>query len=76
MENAIVEFPEVKGKSVAELSVYDDAMFGREVLVRFTDGTQLSIAIGVRQSVDARYCLEESPDTPIFVRRDSPAAAT
>jgi hypothetical protein len=76
MENAVVEFPEVKGKSVAELSVYDDAMFGREVLVRFTDGTQLSIAIGVRQSVDARYCLEESPDIPIFVRHDSPAPAT
>jgi hypothetical protein len=73
MENATIEFPEVVGKSIAELSVYDDAMFGCEILVRFTDGTQLSIAIGFKQSVDARYCLEESPDTPIFVRQDPPS---
>lgn len=72
MENPALEFPEVVGKSISELSVYDDALFGREVLVRFSDGTQLSIAIGVRQSVDARYCLDETPDTPIFVRQDSP----
>jgi hypothetical protein len=73
MENATIEFPEVTGKSIAELSVYDDAMFGREILLRFTDGTQLSIAIGVKQSVDARYCLEESPDAPIFIRHDPPS---
>jgi hypothetical protein len=70
MENPIMEFPEVAGKSVTELSVYDDAMFGREVLVRFTDGTQLSIAVGVKQCLDARYCVEETPDTPIFIRQD------
>jgi len=73
MENPTVEFPEVVGKSISELSVYDDDLFGREVLVRFTDGTQLSILIGVKQSVDARYSVDDSPDTPIFVRQDPPA---
>ena len=70
MENGRLEFPEVSGKTIAELLVQDDEMFGREVLVRFSDGTQLSIVIGVKQSVDARYCVEETPDTPIFVRQD------
>jgi hypothetical protein len=70
MENRKVEFPEVVGKSVAELSVYDDPLGGREVLVRFSDGTQLSVSVGVKQSIDARYCKEESPDTPIFTRQD------
>jgi hypothetical protein len=70
MENPKIAFPEVVGKSVAELSVYDDATSGREVLVRFTDGTQLSICVGVRQSIDARYCREDTPDQLLFVRED------
>jgi len=52
------------------LSVYDDAAYGREVLVRFTDGTQLSVCVGVKQSIDARYCQEDTPDQPIFTRED------
>lgn len=70
MENAAIEFPEVAGKAIAELSVLDDSLYGREVLVRFTDGTQLSICVGVSQSIDARYCREDHPDEPIFVRQD------
>ena len=70
MENPRLAFPEVVGKSVAELCVYDDATCGREVLVRFTDGTQLSICVGVKQSIDARYCREDTPDQPIFKRED------
>ena len=71
MSNPRLEFPEVVGKFVAELSVYEDAESGKEVLVRFTDGTQLSIAVGVRQVIDARYCNEETPDLPIFQRQAS-----
>jgi hypothetical protein len=70
MEKPKLEFPEVIGKSVAELSVYDDALCGRKVLVRFTDGTQISVCVGVEQVVEARYCNEDSPDTPICTRRD------
>jgi hypothetical protein len=64
-----VEFPEVVGKLVNELSVVEDADFGKEVLVRFSDGTQLSIAVGVRQVIDARYCDEETPDLPLTHRQ-------
>ncbi len=70
MENPKIEFPELTGKVLAELSVYDDSLYGREVLVRFTDEIQLSIAVGVKQSIDACYCSEDKPDQPIFVRQD------
>lgn len=70
MEHAKMEFPEVVGKSVAELTVYDDPAYGREVLLVFTDGTQLSVCIGVKQTVDARYCRDDTPDSPIFTRAD------
>ena len=70
MAEAKLEFPEVAGKLVAELSVYEDDEFGKEVLVRFTDGTQLSIALRVKQTIDARYCNEETPDLPISHRQE------
>ena len=50
MSESKLEFPEVVGKSVAEVSVLDDPEFGKEVLLRFSDGTQLSIAVGVCQT--------------------------
>ena len=69
MAEAKLEFPEVAGKPVAELSVYDADEYGKEVLVRFTEGTQLSIAVGVKQVIDARYCSEDTPDLPISHRQ-------
>ena len=71
MTEAKLEFPEVIGKVVAELFVVEDPEFGKEVLVRFSDDTQLSIAVGVRQVIDARYCSEETPDLPITHRQTS-----
>ena len=68
MEHPRIDFPEVAGKTVTELSVFDDPTYGQEVLVRFTDETQLSICIGVTQTIDARYSLEETPDVPILTR--------
>ena len=70
MENPKIEFPELAGKVLAELLVYADTLYGREVLVRFTDETQLSISVGVKQSIDTRYCSEDTPDRPIFTRQD------
>ena len=46
MSEQKLQFPEVVAKSVAELAVTEDLEFGKEVLVRFSDGTQLSIAVG------------------------------
>ena len=71
MESTTIAFPEVVGKSVRDLSVYDDPAYGREVLVQFDDGTQLSICIGMKQTVDARYSRDDTPDLPIFTRREA-----
>ena len=65
-----MDFPEVAGKTVVELSVHDDATYGREFLVRFTDETELSICVGVKQTIDARYCRDGAPDKPLFLRRE------
>ena len=69
MADTTMDFPEVNGKVLAGLSVREDIEFGREVLLRFTDKTQLSIAVGVKQVVDARYCDEEMPDQPTALRQ-------
>lgn len=70
MEELLMNFPEVAGKTVAELSVYDDPTYGREVLVQFTDQTQLSICVGVKQTIDVRYCRDDAPDQPLFSRQE------
>jgi hypothetical protein len=67
MSEPKMDFPEVVGKLVAELSILHDLEFGKEVLLRFADGT--SISIGVRQVVDARFCNEETPDILISHRQ-------
>ena len=68
MEKPRIDFPEVSGKTIAELCVYDDPTYGREVIVQFTDGTQLSIAIVVKQTVDAQFCQDGIPQSPMFIR--------
>ena len=70
MEQPRIDFPEVAGKTVAEISVYDDPTYGREVLVHFTDETQLSICVGVKQTIDARYSRDGTPDRPLFLRQE------
>ena len=70
MEDSLMNFTEVAGKTVAELSVYDDPTYGREVLVQFTDQTQLSICVGVKQTIDARYSRDGEPDRPLFLRQE------
>ena len=69
MEQERIDFPEVAGKTVAQLSVYDDPAYGREVLVHFTDDTQLSICVGVKQTIDARYSRDDTPDEPLLQRQ-------
>lgn len=45
MKRPAFDFPEVKGKTIEELIVYDDPQNGREVLVRFADNTLLSVVM-------------------------------
>ncbi len=68
-ESSRLEFPEVIGKSVREVAVHPETPEGTEVLMSFTDGTQLSINLGVRHVIDVRYSADDTPDKPIFERR-------
>ena len=69
MDDSRIDFPEVSGKTVAEVFVNDDPVYGREVVVHFTDQTELSISVAVKQTVDARYCREGVPEPPLFSKQ-------
>ena len=51
MKRPIFDFPEVKGKTIKELMVFDDPQSGREVLLRFNDETMLSVVMETATAV-------------------------
>ncbi len=54
MKRPTFDFPEVKGKTIEELVVYDDPQNGREVLMRFADETILSVVMETATAVAGR----------------------
>lgn len=54
MKRPTFDFPEVKGKTIEELVVYDDPQNGREVLMRFADETMLSVVMETATAVAGR----------------------
>lgn len=54
MKRPTFDFPEVKGKIIEELVVYDDPQSGREVLMRFADETMLSVVMETATAVAGR----------------------
>ncbi len=54
MKRPTFDFPEVKGKTIEELVVYDDPQSGREVLMRFADETMLSVVMETATAVAGR----------------------
>ena len=55
MNRPCLELPEAAGKVIKVMRVYDDPPYGREVHLIFTDGTELSVDIGVKTCVDAKH---------------------
>jgi hypothetical protein len=45
MKRPTFEFPEAKGKTIEEVLIFDDPENGREILLRFTDETVLSVVL-------------------------------
>ena len=45
MKRPTFDFPEAKGKTIEELVIFDDPENGREILLRFTDETVLSVVL-------------------------------
>lgn len=51
MKRPTFDFPEVKGKIIEELTVFDDPQNGREVLLKFSDDTLLSVVMETATAV-------------------------
>jgi len=67
-----LEIPEVEGKTIRHLAVNDDPEYGREVNLQFTDGTELSLWVGVLQRVSAQF-LDSGSGRVLFEREDRAA---
>lgn len=50
-----LEMPDVSGKTVDTITLYDDPAYGRELTIRFVDQTELSVTVGVRQYAAVRH---------------------
>lgn len=59
MKRPTFDFPEVKGKTIEELAVFDDPENGREVLLRFSDGTVLSVTMEANIAVAGKLYRHE-----------------
>jgi hypothetical protein len=55
MTRHFLEFPEAANLTVQSLRVYDDPPYGREVHLAFTDGTEISIDLGISTTVKGRH---------------------
>jgi hypothetical protein len=51
MKRPTFDFPEIKGKTIEEMMVFDDPQSGREVLLRFNDKTMLSVVLETATTV-------------------------
>ncbi len=70
MTMAKLEIPNVSGKTVDSVALHDDPLSGRELTVRFTDGTELSVTIGFRQIATVRHFAVTSDET-LFERSEA-----
>ncbi len=77
MKHPTFEFPEAKGKTIEEVVVFDDPENGREILLRFTDETVLSVVLETSTVVTGKLCCNRAGAMQTVCERgDSvPAAA-
>ncbi len=55
MKRPAFDFPEVKGKTIEEVLVYDDPQNGREIFLRFADETMLSVEMETATAVIGKF---------------------
>lgn len=63
MNMPIIEVPNVTGKTVERIAIYDDPGAGRQVTIRFTDKMELAVSITCKQIADIRLINIESDQT-------------
>ncbi len=64
-DSRLLSIPEVAGKTLVEACIYQVDPEGRELLLRFSDSTQLSIEVGKAFAVDVLFFKDGVPDQPI-----------
>jgi len=65
-----LEMPDVFGKMVESIALHDDPASGRELTIRFTDGTELSVMLSCRQIAAVRHFVVAS-DKTLFERNEA-----
>ena len=50
-----LEIPNVSGRTVQSIMLHDDPSYGREVNIRFTDQTEVSVSVECRQIAEVRH---------------------
>ena len=65
-DSRLLSLPEIAGKTLVGASIHEVAPEGRELLLRFSDSTQLSIEVTERYRTDVLYCADDKPDQPIL----------
>ena len=65
-----LEMPNVSGKTVDSIALHDDPISGRELTIRFTDGTELSVMVGCRQIATVRH-FDVKTDKTLFERNET-----
>ena len=67
---ARLEMPNVSGRTVDSIVLYDDPLAGRELTIRFTDETELSVMVGCRQVATVRH-FQVKNDQTLFERDEA-----
>jgi|HubBroStandDraft_2_1064218.scaffolds.fasta_scaffold1613174_2 hypothetical protein len=67
MTRAFVECPEVAGKTIKSLKIYEDDTDGCETLIEFTDGTSFSSTVCHQPAVKGTL-FEGCAGTPKIIR--------
>ena len=71
MTDGFIECPEVAGKTIRALRVYQNHDEGDEVLIEFTDGTSFSCCLEIKSVLTASL-FRPSTGTPEIIRSYSP----
>lgn len=67
MSRDFVECPEVAGKTIKSLKIYEDNIDGCETLIEFTDGTSFSSSVCYQPTVKGTL-FEGGAGTPKIIR--------
>lgn len=71
MSRDYVECPEVAGKTIKALKIYEDEVDGCETLIEFTDGTSFSSSVSYLPTVKGTL-FEGGVGTPKIIRDYEP----